>query len=244
MRQSKLSDYQSTDVECIECGKSFLSEHALIRHEAAMHREVYLRRPVPFRVEQGYERWYHNVDGDTVTVGVHQLFAIAEGFDPHDVFADGMNVHHGPEIEHPRATIPGNVQLMNDSEHTIHHNMGSGTPAEDLLREIDRLADELGRIPTLRDMDERGRYSKNPYYNRFGSWDSALETAGYDPQSRERHIIDTADLLTEIKRLADGSDPPRFCDMREDGVYSAWTYINRFGSWNAAVEAAGYTSRP
>lgn len=52
--------------------------------------------------------------------------------------------------------------------------------------------------------------------------------------------IPREDLLEEIHRLADGEEPPSSIEMEEDGRYSAVTYENRFGSWRAALEAAGF----
>lgn len=54
--------------------------------------------------------------------------------------------------------------------------------------------------------------------------------------------IPREDLLAEIDRLADGDDPPSATDMRADGEYAEVTYQNRFGSWVAALEAAGYNA--
>ncbi|USZ68336.1 hypothetical protein NGM10_01020 [Halorussus salilacus] len=50
----------------------------------------------------------------------------------------------------------------------------------ELLREIERLADELGRAPRVADMDERGEYAPVTYHRRFGSWRRALAEADLD----------------------------------------------------------------
>lgn len=48
-------------------------------------------------------------------------------------------------------------------------------------------------------------------------------------------------LIEELRRLGDPPDaPPRKADMDEYGRYSSSTYYNRYGSWPAALEAAGY----
>lgn len=51
------------------------------------------------------------------------------------------------------------------------------------------------------------------------------------------------DLLDEIRRLADGFIPPSKDEMRIDGRFSKDIYNTRFGSWNNAVEAAGFDPR-
>lgn len=47
------------------------------------------------------------------------------------------------------------------------------------------------------------------------------------------------DLLDALRELGD-EDPPRAREMREHGPYDADTYTAKFGSWVAALEAAGF----
>lgn len=54
--------------------------------------------------------------------------------------------------------------------------------------------------------------------------------------------IPEEDLIAELERLADGDDPPTVFDMRDEGRYSDVTYHNHFGSWGAALKAAGFDS--
>ena len=55
-----------------------------------------------------------------------------------------------------------------------------GISEAELLREIERLADELGRAPKAAEMDERGSYAPVTYHRRFGSWRQALTEADLD----------------------------------------------------------------
>lgn len=51
--------------------------------------------------------------------------------------------------------------------------------------------------------------------------------------------ISDGELINELQRLADDlGHRPRTEDMREHGEFSPSTYHRRFGSWNAALEAA------
>ncbi|WP_435160013.1 homing endonuclease associated repeat-containing protein [Halorubrum sp. SY-15] len=52
-------------------------------------------------------------------------------------------------------------------------------PREDLLDELQRLGEELGKTPTRKEMEEAGAYAENPYRREFGSWSEALLAAGY-----------------------------------------------------------------
>ena len=50
-----------------------------------------------------------------------------------------------------------------------------------MLEELRELAEELGRTPYAKEMEEDGPFSTNTYQNRFGSWNAALELAGLEP---------------------------------------------------------------
>lgn len=50
--------------------------------------------------------------------------------------------------------------------------------SHELLQEIKRLHEELGRTPTENDMHVNGKYTNSVYFNRFGSWNAALEKVG------------------------------------------------------------------
>ena len=112
-------------------------------------------------------------------------------------------------------------------------------PNEDLFAELDRLAAEYTEPPTLQELRDHGKYSMGVYTDRFGSWNEALEAAGYesrDPQSQ----IPKEDLLAELRRLAAEHDElPTTEQMNKEGKYWASTYRRHFDSWNDAIVAAG-----
>lgn len=113
-------------------------------------------------------------------------------------------------------------------------------PEEDLLAEIDRLADG-DDPPSAIDMREEGQYSDVTYQNRFGSWEAALEAAGFEPTgmiySEEKLLADLREMGQELGR------PPSSGEMRTEGPHSAKTYQRRFGSWAGALDAAGFDLR-
>ena len=49
---------------------------------------------------------------------------------------------------------------------------------DELLHELRRLSQEVGRIPTAGDMENHGEYGHVTYHRRFGSWRDALDEAG------------------------------------------------------------------
>ncbi|MFC6723291.1 homing endonuclease associated repeat-containing protein [Halobium palmae] len=107
----------------------------------------------------------------------------------------------------------------------------SGDPFRaELLAELRRLRHDLDRIPSSRDLDRFGAYSKTPYRTRWGSWNNSLEAAGLSRNPGGK--IPTADLRDELHRLAAELDKrPTEHEMNEIGKYSAPTYCTRFGSW-------------
>lgn len=115
-------------------------------------------------------------------------------------------------------------------------------PREDLLDDLTRVAEKVDRAPTQEDYNEHGTYSTPTYHRRFGSWMAALTAAGHDPENRRGrgYRRSRSELLTEMDRLADELDrPPTMDEMETVGAFSPRTYINRFGSWTDALEAAG-----
>jgi hypothetical protein len=110
----------------------------------------------------------------------------------------------------------------------------------DLIAELERLADETTGGPTIQQMREEGKHSVSTYYERFGSWQDALAAAGFEPRSPETAVDRTA-LLDELQRLADEHETQSISAtaMEENGKFSEATYRREFGSWNAAVKAAG-----
>lgn len=117
---------------------------------------------------------------------------------------------------------------------------------EELLEEIKRLQNELGRPPSTKDMVESGKYTASIYFFRFESWNAAVREAGFSPNEQimdpEDQQIPASKLLEELHRVADVvGGRPTIENMLEYGNYSAKPYMNRFGSWNKAIEHAGFT---
>lgn len=106
-------------------------------------------------------------------------------------------------------------------------------------RALHDLADDIGGVPTRDDMREHGRFSAQPYEEHFGSWSTALRVLGYPPNHENR--ISEPRLLSELERVGDRcGGTPREVDMVIHGKFSHDVYVAHFGSWNAAVEAAGF----
>lgn len=122
----------------------------------------------------------------------------------------------------------------------------SEIPKDELRAELRRVAEELGETPSVGQMNTHGKYWVSTYRRHFGSWNDAIEDAGLTPNAyRQSEPVSEEELLAELNRIADEyGAPPTFDTMEDAGQYAARTYIRRFGSWNEAVEAAGFDPNP
>ena len=112
---------------------------------------------------------------------------------------------------------------------------------EELLELLKGLGEELGRIPTARDIEEhRGRMpSKSLYWHTFGSLANALREAGFDvpvgEEKLERALEQGVKLARTLKRL------PKFADWAEarredETLMTEWQIYRMFegrkGAWS------------
>src|SRR6266516_7946555 len=112
---------------------------------------------------------------------------------------------------------------------------------EELLALLQELGEELGRVPTARDIDERrGRLpSKSLYWHTFGSLTNALREAGFDvpvgEERLERALEQAVRLSKKLGRL------PKFADWTEarkadDSLLTEWQIYRMFdarrGAWS------------
>ncbi|ELY68839.1 homing endonuclease associated repeat-containing protein [Natrinema versiforme] len=114
---------------------------------------------------------------------------------------------------------------------------------KDLLEELRRLADDLGRAPKSTEMTEDGAYSTTVYATRFGSWEGALNEIGRSTDEYEKSPsfrYTDEELLDQLREVADEiGKPPTAVEFDDHSDSSRTTYQNRFGSWNAALQEAG-----
>jgi hypothetical protein len=112
---------------------------------------------------------------------------------------------------------------------------------EELLELLRGLGEELGRIPTARDIEEhRGRMpSKSLYWHTFGSLANALREAGFDvpvgEERLERALEQGVELANKLGRL------PKFSDWAgarraDETLLTEWQIYRMFegrrGAWS------------
>jgi Homing endonuclease associated repeat len=112
---------------------------------------------------------------------------------------------------------------------------------EELVRLLRELGEELGRVPSAKDIDARkgSMPSKSLYWHTFGSLTNALREAGFDlpvgEERLERAVEQGVDLARRLGRL------PKFSDWTEarkadDGLLTEWQVYRMFdarrGAWS------------
>ncbi|MFB7351122.1 homing endonuclease associated repeat-containing protein [Bacillus thuringiensis] len=105
---------------------------------------------------------------------------------------------------------------------------------QELLQELKRVSKELGKVPTVTEC-HKIKFYVSTYQIRFGSWNKALELAGLAVKNPRRCRMTTEQYLDLLKNYA--TKLGRVPLSRE--IQEARTIIERFGSWNKALEAAG-----
>ena len=112
---------------------------------------------------------------------------------------------------------------------------------EELVRLLRELGEELGRIPSAKDIDARkgSMPSKSLYWHTFGSLTNALREAGFDlpvgEERLERAVEQGVELARRLGRL------PKFSDWTEarkadDALLTEWQVYRMFdarrGAWS------------
>ena len=123
----------------------------------------------------------------------------------------------------------------------FHPNKSFSIEKKDLIEEIRRLDDEYNVVDREL-MREEGLYSPDICEDRFGSWNNVLEESGVG--INKVHKIDEEDYLEEIKRLKEElGEVPTGHQMNDHGNHAAKSYNDNFGTYNKAVEEAGFEPR-
>jgi hypothetical protein len=112
---------------------------------------------------------------------------------------------------------------------------------DELLDLLRRLGEELGRVPTAKDVDSRrgSMPSKSLYWHTFGSLTAALKEAGFDvpvgEERLERALEQGAALARSLGRL------PKFADWadarkQDESLLTEWQVYRMFdakrGAWS------------
>lgn len=119
-----------------------------------------------------------------------------------------------------------------------------GICLDDMIVDLQDVSDKLKkRTFTSNEYEQYGKYSKDIFFRKFGSWNEALKAAGLDPFDHplgggKKNKVSEYSCLEEIERLwVELGRQPTTADIK-NGIskYSLHTYERRFGSWRKALE--------
>ncbi|MDX1948098.1 MAG: HNH endonuclease [Pirellulaceae bacterium] len=110
-----------------------------------------------------------------------------------------------------------------------------------ILTDLQRVARTLGVSALTQDQyDSCGRFSPATVKKRFGTWNQALVVAGLEVIKRQN--IPTDECIAELRRVAALLKQETLSreEFAVHGSISAAAQERRFGSWNKALNAAGF----
>ena len=112
------------------------------------------------------------------------------------------------------------------------------------IKAIRLFVEEHGRVPVRRDFRKSG--GKFPSFTtvqkQFGSWNKAIEAAGFSPNQKRKSWTDD-EIIQSIKLFVEehGRVPLMTDFQNSGGQYPSASTVQRyFSSWNDAIEAAGF----
>ncbi|HEY3252085.1 MAG TPA: HNH endonuclease [Ignavibacteria bacterium] len=120
----------------------------------------------------------------------------------------------------------------------ILNQYNKNCPDRVLIADLKKTAAKNGQGSiTYTRYNELGRFSAMTLLKRFGSWNNALEKAGL--KINHRNTIGTNELFENMKRIwLKLQRQPSLEDMKKpESEFTGSTYVNRFGTWRAALKA-------
>lgn len=128
--------------------------------------------------------------------------------------------------------------------------VSAGWTADRILAAIRKAAERAGGIPPRAWQWEKvGKThpSSRTAQDMFGSWSNAVRAAGYEPARHGGQVYWTRErIVAALDRWAnEHGTPPKAREWMASGPWwpSHRSVLNRFGSWNAAMTAAGFLPR-
>lgn len=113
-----------------------------------------------------------------------------------------------------------------------------GYTTAELLDEVERLHKELGKVPSISDLEEHGQISQHTYYSHFeGGWNAVISEAGLEPNTRS---LSKQDCIEDIRKTEKKlSRIPTTDDQERCGEVCVKTFYKFFDSWREVVSSAG-----
>ncbi len=118
---------------------------------------------------------------------------------------------------------------------------------EELISELKRVANIINDVPSISDFDKHANISRGTLQNFFGSWNKAIEEAGFEIKYKSQDVVtETNEELLELyinfsKMINKSIEGATGKDLdRSNEIYNCGVFCIRFGSMNELREAAGF----
>jgi hypothetical protein len=121
---------------------------------------------------------------------------------------------------------------------TNPNRKGKGCTNEEIADDIKRVGQLLNKNPTAVEFNKHSKtVCVNVVLDKFGTWNEALEKAGFLIKCG----ITDQELINDLKRIYNKlkKNPTASEFEKESKTLTPKAVIKRFGSWNKFVEAAG-----
>ena len=123
----------------------------------------------------------------------------------------------------------------------LHTRPNNYYSKESIIKAIQQFYNINNRVPKYIDFTKNTAYpSASTVENYFGSWRCAIEAAGYSIYDNVVYNEDS--IIKAIQQFyLENNRIPQRRDFSDNSAYPGYTTVaNYFGSWNAAITAAGF----
>ena len=123
-------------------------------------------------------------------------------------------------------------------KYLIKLKRNAGISKEELLIDLKRVANKLGKSPTMDEYDTNGNFGRGVFKNKFVTWNNALSESGLSITKRGNNTVTEEMLFDNIMSVWEklGKQPSQN-DLNNKDVsrFSAGAYKNKFGTYNKAL---------
>ena len=146
-----------------------------------------------------------------------------------------------------KSRFGGIVEALSEAGYNASDRFTGGwVSRDDLLSDIESVADSVDRLPRVTDLEDNSEYRYSKYRSEFDHWYELLVEAGVKRkfiENRYRHLDDK--LLTNIQNVGNKIGRiPTTTDLNEYGDYTASVYVRNYESVSIAVALAGFDVEP
>jgi len=116
----------------------------------------------------------------------------------------------------------------------------SSVDEEELIEDVKKVAESLGKTPTRVEYNEHGEYHSKTLQERFDRYNNAVMAADLTPNSKVPDEIPPQKIISDIRSVAERlGRAPKSREYDKYGEHNSNTAARKFGEWNKAVRQAG-----